>query len=111
MGFFDFFSNITEEINVYANKGMEMDIMELIHQISKSSKKAQMMGYANALKKKFNKLDEEGADNSDLIRYFDYGWEARHNQMVIVSAMLPVMQRRGLASKEGGRIIREYRNY
>lgn len=85
-----------------------MDIERLIRSMSKSSKKLEVLGYSKALKKKFEELDASGADDWELERYFDMTFERGTHTEMGKQAMFSVMQRRGLAYKEGGYITRDY---
>lgn len=108
MGFFDFFGNLSEEISKFTDAGMQMHIDELIYRMSRTSKKTEVMGYSKALKIKFQKLDDSGADDYELERYFDMSFERGSHTEMGKQAMFSVMQRRGLAHKEGGYITRDY---
>ena len=66
------------------------------------------MGYHQALKIKFNNLANEGADDYELIDYFNMAFDRNTHTEMGKNAMFPVMQRRGLAHKEGGYICRDY---
>ena len=63
---------------------------------------------AKALKEKFNKLDETGADDWQLKRYFDMAFAFDTHTDLGKEAMFPVMEKRKLAHRDAGKIMRDY---
>lgn len=68
----------------------------------------QAMGYTKALKEKFEKLDEEGAPDWQLKQLFKMAFAFATRTELGKEAMFPVMEKRGLAHREEGKIVCDY---
>ena len=92
----------------YYNKGMLMGVQELIYKMSQTEKVIELMGYTKALKEKFEKLDEEGAPDWQLKQLFKMAFAFATHTELGKEAMFPVMEKRGLAHREKGKIVCDY---
>ena len=97
---------VFDEIDYCKLWGMQMDPQELIYRLAETRKYIEMLGYSQALKEKFRKLDEIGADDWQLKRYFDMAFDT-HTELG-KEAMFPVMEKRKLAHRDAGKIMRDY---
>ena len=99
---------VFDEIDYCKLQGMDMNPQELIYRLSKTEKYIEMIVYSQALKEKFKKLDETGAEDWQLKRYFDMAFAFDTHTELGKEAMFPVMEKRGLAHRDAGKIMRDY---
>ena len=99
---------VFDEIDYCKLRGMQMDPQELIYRLAETRKYIEMFGYSQALKEKFRKLDETGADDWQLKRYFDMAFAFDTHTELGKEAMFPVMEKRKLAHRDAGKIMRDY---
>lgn len=92
----------------YYNKGMLMGVQDLIYKMSQTEKVIELMGYTKALKEKFEKLDKDGAPDWQLKQYFKMAFAFATRTELGKEAMFPVMEKRGLAHREDGKIVCDY---
>lgn len=92
----------------YYNKGMLMGVQELIYKMSQTEKVIELMGYTKALKEKFEELDKNAAPEWQLKRHFKMAFAFATHTELGKEAMFPVMEKRGLAHREEGKIVCDY---
>ena len=100
--------NIFDEYNFIKAKGMNMGVQELIYRLSQTEKLVEMMGYTAALKTNFAKLDRDCAPEWQLKQYFKMAFAFATRTKLGQEAMFPVMEKRGLAHREDGKIVCDY---
>ena len=66
------------------------------------------MGYTKALKEKFEKLDKEDTPDWQLKQYFYMAFAFATRTELGKEAMFPVMEKRKLAHRDAGKIMRDY---
>lgn len=101
-------NEIFDGFDRYYNKGMLMGVQELIYKMSQTEKVIELMGYTKALKEKFEKLDKEGAPDWQLKQHFKMAFAFATHTKLGQEAMFPVMEKRGLAHREDGKIVCDY---
>ncbi len=92
----------------YYNKGMLVGVQELIYRMSQTEKVIELMGYSKALKEKFEELDKKGAPDWQLKQDFKMAFAFATHTELGKEAMFPVMEKRGLARREDGKIVCNY---
>lgn len=97
--------NIFDEYNFIKAKGMSMGVQELIYRLSRTDKVIEMMAYTAALKTNFAKLDRDCAPEWQLKQYFKMAFAFATRTKLGQEAMFPVMEKRGLAHREEGKIV------
>lgn len=100
--------SIYEEYNFTKENGMRMSVQELICQLSQTDKVIEMMAYTAALKTNFKKLDRDCAPEWQLKQYFKMAFAFATRTELGKEAMFPVMEKRGLAHREDGKIVCDY---
>ena len=101
-------SKVFDEIDSYKLQGMRMNPQDLVYRLSKTEKYIEMIGYTQALKEKFKKLDETGTEDWQLKNCFDMAFSFNTRTELGKEAMFPVMEKRGLAHRDAGKIMRDY---
>ena len=92
----------------YYNKGKLMGVQELIYKMSRTERIIELMGYTRALKEKFEELDKDGAPDWQLKQHFKMAFAFATRTRFGQEAMFPVMEKRGLAHREDGKIVCDY---
>ena len=92
----------------YYNKGMLMGVQELIYKMSQTEKVIELLGYTKALKEKFEELDKNGSPDWQLMQHFKMAFAFATRTELGKEAMFPVMEKRGLAHREEGKIVCDY---
>ena len=100
--------NIFDEYNYIKAKGMGMGVQELIFKLSQTGKVVEMMAYTAALKTNFAKLDRDCAPDWQLKQHFKMAFAFATRTKLGQEAMFPVMEKRGLAHREEGKIVCDY---
>lgn len=101
-------SKVFDEIDFCKLQGMRMNPQDLVYRLSKTEKYIEMIGYTQALKEKFKKLDETGTEDWQLKNCFDMAFSFNTRTELGKEAMFPVMEKRGLAHRDAGKIMRDY---
>lgn len=99
---------VFDEIDYCKLRGLDMNPQELIYRLSKTKKYIETIGYTQALKEKMKKLDETGIEDWQLKRYFDMTFAFDTRTELGKEAMFPVMEKRRLAHRDAGKIMRDY---
>ena len=100
--------NIFDEYDYLKAKGMGMGVQELIFRLSRTDKVIEMMAYTAALKTNFAKLDRDCAPEWQLKQHFKMAFAFATRTKLGQEAMFPVMEKRGLAHREEGKIVCDY---
>ena len=100
--------SIYDEYNFTKENGMRMGVQELICRLSQTDKVIEMMAYTAALKTNFKKLDRDCAPEWQLKQYFKMAFAFATRTELGKEAMFPVMEKRGLAHREDGKIVCDY---
>ena len=99
---------VFDDVDYCKLRGIDMNPQELIYRLSKTEKYIEMIGYTQALKEKTKKLDETGIEDWQLKRYFDMTFAFNTRTELGKEAMFSVMEKRGLAHRDAGKVMRDY---
>ena len=107
MGLFDFIRGIIRQAVTEAQEAQmeaeRWDARTICRELQITSRPTKMTGYMTALSSKCQKMSDR-----ELKDIFDYAFNSRNAKAC--SAMMTVMEERGLAYKDdNGRIVRTYR--